>query len=345
MYSFIFIFILLSFFGLLLNIRSQSSRYIYIFFIFLFLMAYAVIREIDFTSDTLAYSRNFIKYGTMSWNNLLQNSINITIKDPLFWIFTKLIYSLGFSVKAWFFIISAIFSVLFSATIVKYSKDIALSFILLIALDYYYFSLTGLRQAIALAIIFYSWRYIESNQNIKFIVFVLIASMFHISALIALIILFLKNKKFKIQKLVLIPIIIIVMYFITPLIVVVLNQFLPTNYQFYINSRITLNLSGFFIQLVILIFAYLFSSDILKKDKSNNILFNILYIGLFLQLLATFLFAEFFRISYYFSVFALILVPNVIATSKSNRLVLKYAVAITLILYFLLSTSDFLLLY
>ena len=47
-----------------------------------------------------------------------------------------------------------------------------------------------MRQSIAVAIIFYAFRYIVSHQFMKYLGFVLLASLFHVSALIFVVLIF-----------------------------------------------------------------------------------------------------------------------------------------------------------
>src|SRR5699024_6474158 len=74
----------------------------------------------------------------------------------------------------------------FCLYIYNYSNNIWLSLYLLYILRYIFFSMSGLRQAIALVIILYSYKFLCHESIYKFIFIIFIASLFHRSALVFL---------------------------------------------------------------------------------------------------------------------------------------------------------------
>lgn len=83
-------------------------------------------------------------------------------------------------------ITSALILLPISYIIYKYSKNCILSFIIFSGLIIYHFSFSGLRQSLAIGIIFFSLKYIIEQKPIKFITCVLLAASFHTSAIIFL---------------------------------------------------------------------------------------------------------------------------------------------------------------
>lgn len=70
--------------------------------------------------------------------------------------------------------------------IYKHSKMPFLSIFLYIGFNYFTFNFSGLRQSIAYGIILISYDYIKNRKLAKFIIFIILASLFHTSALVFL---------------------------------------------------------------------------------------------------------------------------------------------------------------
>ncbi|MBQ7374233.1 MAG: EpsG family protein [Clostridia bacterium] len=80
------------------------------------------------------------------------------------------------------------------------SENIGFSLFLFVALRIFYFYLSGIRQAVAMSIIFMSYNQIKNKQYFKFVILVLIASTFHFFALTFLIAIPLSFMKFNVKN-------------------------------------------------------------------------------------------------------------------------------------------------
>ncbi|MEE0726752.1 MAG: EpsG family protein, partial [Clostridium saudiense] len=124
--------------------------------------------------------------------------------------FGKLRYEYGFSYLCWvlgklsiepkILIFSTSFFINFSVArfIYKNSENIPFSTVLYILCNFFFSYMNIMRQAIAIAIILWGYEYLKKNKYIRFCIFVMIASLFHGSAILALIFIFLK--KFEYNK-------------------------------------------------------------------------------------------------------------------------------------------------
>lgn len=98
----------------------------------------------------------------------------------------------------WLLFLTALFIVFsYLRLIKKYSSNYIFSVILFITLGLYTFLFNGLRQALAMAVITYSVKYLLERKIIYYFLICLIASTFHISALIMVPLYFLINFKLK----------------------------------------------------------------------------------------------------------------------------------------------------
>jgi hypothetical protein len=229
----------------------------------------------------------------------------------------------------------------------RYSKEAFMSIVMLISLGYFQFSLSGLRQSIAIAIILFSYKYIKEKNPLYFLGIVLTATLFHNSALVFIIAYPAAHWKINSKHfIILISIIIAVLLFGEILLEVILSiiklDFFDVRFIAYFDNQSTLSLSGFAILFSIWFFCYL----IYKKYDSHDqisVLLNIVFVGLIFQSLTSIV-GEFFRMAMYFSIFSIVLLPNSILLIKSvNIRVMVYMVISTLLLlyYFLFGVYNY----
>lgn len=114
---------------------------------------------------------------------------SLTVKfEPL----DKLVVYLGYYLanQQHYFYIFSIFHIILMWYLYKYivqqSSNVCLSVFLLLTTVFFTFSLSGIRQSIATAIVFYALKYINEKKYFIFIFYVIIAYLFHASAIIYL---------------------------------------------------------------------------------------------------------------------------------------------------------------
>lgn len=108
--------------------------------------------------------------------------------------FFLLLCSLFPSYEVFIFVFMIINLYLISKTIFRYSPYPCLSLFVYISIYYLLGPMGQLRQAIALSIMIYAWRFFSDK---KFLLFILVASLFHYSALLCLVIYFIPNKLYE----------------------------------------------------------------------------------------------------------------------------------------------------
>jgi hypothetical protein len=325
----------------------SSSKYNKSFVIFagslLFLIC--ALRNVEFGPDPIGYVRSYMSLSCISLSELWINFITGAGKDPFFYLFSKVISLFGASYQVWLAIIAAIFCISVSKLIYKYSDEVYLSFIALLSLGYLYFSLTGLRQTLALSMVLLSYKYLRERKLFPFIALVLLGSLFHGSGLIFLIAYPLANMKIGWKQVAGISAALVFAYFFSDhvrKIVAVLGW--TESITSYATRETALTISGFIIQLCIFLFCLYYKKGVLKADIKNLSLYNLLFLGLVFQAFAIII-AEAFRVSMYFSIFGIILIPKAIKAEQDRgiRMILYVFVYSALLLYFVSSGafSDF----
>jgi len=190
---------------------------------------------------------------------------------------------------------------------------------------FFYLYLSGLRQAIALSVICIGFNYALKKRLLKYLLVVLLASTFHKSAVIALIIYFIPREAFNfnsIFKSIKFYLALCVIIFISNLPIEFYIKFFQDsffkNISYYLESHVkSVNIkTDFYIGEVkrsIVIFFYILYRRHLPRDNLTHYFFNIYIIGflifLFLYLLSPDIGT---RLSLYFSIFEILIIGNLV---------------------------------
>lgn len=212
-------------------------------------------------------------------------------------------------------------------TLKSFSEIFILSFFVYVAF-YYLESFTSVRQALAISITFSGFTYIANRKILKYLCCVVFASLFHYSALVALIIYPIYHRvSFKTVCL-FIPFLFL---FKALFLELVLNY---TNYGYYIDKLEEFTGGGIVKYVVILCFLLLCVLGFLKGVLKKNPFYKIVFISLFLPfLLGPALGA---RLGSYFSIYLCLLVPNVLKYYNDK---VKFGVIVFCCFYFMLMIS------
>lgn len=221
-------------------------------------------------------------------------------KDGMFWYkelgYTQLVSilsDLGFNPQMMFFTFSLFTIILFYKSFIYFFKNDDTKFLfatLLFIPLFYFYSLNGIRQALAIAIFFYSLRYVINKSFFKYFILIIIATLFHRSAFILIPIYFILQLDLTKYKLFMFYIFLILFFLINPIKYIeeifVSNQ-LPLYYYFNDENAMQ-GVSGFgkvvAISSVLLILSL---SYILDREKPiEKLIFNSMLIFAFIKILA-----------------------------------------------------------
>lgn len=303
------------------------------------LFLYAALRAQDLHIDIPSYIESYEKYSKYSYQEICSLFNKENFKDPTYY-FVGWLFSHIFSNPQWWLaFVAACYLIPVAIIIYKESQNPLISFFAFLALGFFEFSLSGLRQTLAMSFTILSYFGIKNRKPVLFVIMVLIASLFHQTALLFLVVYPIARLKLGIGHL---------MVFIVALVLFVgyqepIKNFLrdylsDTQYSYYPEQGITLNLSGFVIQAAIFIFCLIYYPTTSKKYEQSRILYNLSFMGVVFQLFASMI-AELFRISMYFSFFNILLVTMVITAepSKKMRALETIGVCLACISYMLLT--------
>lgn len=230
--------------------------------------------------------------------------------------------------------------------IYEYSENIIFSIIIFVSL-YYAYAFFLLRQVIAMGIIIYSYKYIKEKKIIKFIGMVIVAGLFHSTALIFLIAYPIcnyikpgyKNYFFIFIAFILgkhMTDILLKIFSVIP----VFSRYAYSIEKGFYNTTSTPSVWGLIITLLILVVSFYFYKKSKKEDNNINILINLSTLGSIIYCFSSSI-AEFYRVALYFSVFNILLLPNALNLYENNktRKLITIVSMIMFILYFFVRTT------
>lgn len=270
---------------------------------------------------------NTIKYGIET--NIVSSGEYITI------FLVKISQYLNLT-NLYFVINSFLCVFLIGKTVRKYSNDFWTSMVFFICFPLFFLnSLSVVRIFSAIAITFYGIKYIKEGNFLKYFIIVLIASLFHKSAVISIIFYFIKNVNLSRKK-------IILLLIFLPSIGKLINKYIyiyMPRYAEYTNATsIQEGTKAILVFIVIEIFIVLFKERLIKRNNEINLYHNIYFMGLCIYLMFANQGTMGHRLSLYGTIYSLLLIPEIIEifNSKKDKILIKiliYSLCILMFIY------------
>ena len=229
---------------------------------------------------------------------------------------------------------------LFVSAIWEQSSNTAFSVFLFLSWGYYFFSYNTVRNFFALAISIYSMRFLRQRKRLYFILFVLLAALFHKSALSCLPSYFLSDIRWKKHYYFIVGIGILAALLLKEQLREFVFYFYP-GYEggAYDTERISyLNI----VKAILAILLCLICCKKVDEDKDNRLYFhlNVLALALYTGM---YWIPEISRIGFYLNTTSIFLLPNVLEKVKNrkNKKLLKFVVYLFSIILFYLLCKKF----
>ncbi|HOK63557.1 MAG TPA: EpsG family protein [Soehngenia sp.] len=323
------------------NLTISSNSFIFIFVGFVLILI-AGFRPIGIDGDSLNY---------VSVLHISLSEANFIDKEPAFWIINELNKILFGGNEQTFFLIFAILGVsLKLIAIRKYSLLPILSIFTYVSMYFVLHEMTQIRAGVATAIFLFALEDIK-NRNFKgYFLKTILAMLFHYSAIIMLLVYFINPNKLNTKLFLTLPILGIILGILLAIfkdislsifsnITSVLPQFIGSKIELYIlllydGKFSDINIFNFLY--LSLIFIYYFSLLNYRKMKSQ---YDIIFIKISGIMLFSFYFFTFlpvlaFRVSEFFGVIFIFLIPHVLLTIKQKSIA-SIPFIIWLMIYFI----------
>lgn len=268
--------------------------------------------------------------GSHSWERIIHSG-GYQNYEWGYIVFNKLISYISTEYQC-LLIMSAVASLMPLAFMIsKYSNDRLFSVIVYLGLPSFLIIFSGLRQGIAIGITCFSYIYIEQKKPFKFILTIILASLFHYSAVIFLIAYPVFRIKLDKQKRILSLFAILIVYIFRIPLFSILSKIFKDNASLEINDSKTL--------LLVFVAIYIFCTVFINEnDKIASGFLNIFYLAIICMCFSG-VYLTAMRVGYYFMIGLVIALPNIICNiSDANlHLICKLSISGIFIIYGLYS--------
>lgn len=272
-------------------------------------------RNPEFVGLDWGYYKSFFeiqdKYTVWEFSNLNSEYSRFELG---FRILTKIISNILLNEKIYIMLISIVIMTITGYSIYINSRKPFLSLLMNMALNLYFFYFSGLRQSIAMAITLYSYKYVREKNFKKFLLCMIIAILFHKSAVVFFVVYFLRNYEFTTKNKIIALILGIIVFIFNKNIFYFINQFFYSNYK----MEYTGSYRWSFLCIALLLICFINYKAIIKNRSDGKLLFNVVTIGAFCLLFSTII-KDVLRVANYFYVFIIFLVPEMIEAIKASK--------------------------
>ena len=341
-------------FGYALRVNdTKPTKKFFLIYVCMVLIIISAIRSVDVGNDTLQYWRAFTRISELPVKDLWT-----TRYEPGFVILCYLLGLISDNPQILLVVTSFIIFIPFFIFFYRNSEDVVLSSYLFVSLSMFGLYLSMMRQAIAIAIILMGLEFFyKKKKYFIFFLFCLLAWQFHNSALIAsVILLYPLIRKWTIKKIgvaiALIPVIFVLANWFFEIFAGVFGYLGYADSQFFESNYFAAVIKGLMnaAYLWLLVACGGVSKEPLKRGidgkisvvDENNLFFDTFLITIFFVqlffLVCGIRIVIMERVGYYYSVFALIIIPRAIKNSfaKRDRFIISYFIIVVTFLYWII---------
>ena len=307
---------------------AEKKNKVVTWFFFAFVLFFLMLRHETVGADIKNYLNFFRQASSLSFKEIF----TFYEEEYLYYLLNKII-SCFTKDKQILLSVIAIICVIPVARLYSKSENAMLTIAIFLITSNFPMLFSGLRQAIAIAIVAISYKYIKEKKLLKFLLFVLVAFFFHKSALVALLLYPMYHANITKPKLfIFVPIIGFVFVFNKPIFDFML-QFLGEYGESYSSKE-----TGAYMMIVLFALFLLFSyivPDESKMDKETIGLRNIMVLALTMQVFAL-ASPVAMRMNYYNIMLVPLLIPKIInRCHDKNKKTYQY-IGLGLIAFFIL---------
>lgn len=334
-------------FGLRLNLsrfrKNSRSRDRYekwsCYFVFAILIFLSAFRGENVGADTFDYINDYQQIQNLNFHDIY----NLYENYWGFYFATKAISMLGIPLWGWFGLISLLYISSIGRFIFRYSSDKLYSVLLFLALDLFLFSVAGLKQTVAMAMLLHAFLFFTDKKYILSVIFILLAFFSHPTSLlflVAFILYPLREKKifpYVVGGLCLL-IVMGSINFLSLIITILDNE----HFEMYLEEDNSYSAYTLILYILIVLCCIVFSRKHKNKNRLGRFELGMVIISCALQYLAL-LSPSFFRLSYFFTPFLLSFVPNSFKWQENSwiRILGKYCILAGTLVFLLYSRRNF----
>ena len=333
------------FYGFLYSLSpTRTTKKILIVLITLQLILIVGLRSYKINTDTLNYFYTFKRLDKETFSQFFAPT-NIASDNYAYKFLNYIVWAIGLDFQCLLIITACLEIIPFSIFIYKHSKNFIFSFLLLLFFNFYLYSLITIRQTIAYGFMLLNIENIIKRRPFRFIFFILLISMVHISTIVFLpAYLLLKVKPTK-KTLVCYMTASVLIFALRHVLVNFLIGAIFTDYKIVESPSYMFLLFNLLIFLVSLYLVKKYKANFLSKteEELNNFFLIIFLTGVLLMIFGT-VADNALRIVQFYSVIVIVLVPNSISLVKpkdTKKLLTVIAIIFFFAAYIKISSSIF----
>lgn len=295
-----------------LYLNKENKKNILLFLYFMTATLIVGTRTLNTGEDTISYYI-FYQYASQPGNEI--STFNVF--EPLFSAIGIMCAKSGFDFSVFNIIIAALTMLFFSKAIKRASSEVAFSIFLYSSFSLVNNMMNQVRQALAMMIALYAVSLLQENRKTKFIMYILIASLVHMAALVMLLLLPLYKIKVNgriigIYAVITFIVMVCARYVLKIMSYLPYGNYLSESWRYTaFNKDAILNL---IVRMIMLIFSLIFLKEIYNRNQNCNVYYHMILICTFFQVLAV-ANNSITRITTYFFTGYLIIIPEIFSNS------------------------------
>lgn len=320
--------------------RMTIYKYQLFFFCsFLTLFLVSALRD-NVGRDYIGYANAFLRVNNNTLTSSDENWLSIGFRflsKIVGFFFGKENYIMMFAIISFvtiFFLYKAIYLL---------SDNWTLSLFILLSICLYYQSFNQLRQIMAVSIAVFGLYYLQRNELRKYILVILIATLIHTSAIVMLILAIVGKWEINKKNMLIYFGVTVALYVGFDIVIMILQY---TNYgrtylewSLYNTSYESSSILLLMVRLVLMVGCLLFSKETIKRNPKTIVFYNAIIICTVVQLLTIKLYL-FARVTWYFYIPYIFLIPEVLQTIHS-KFTKRSRKIITLMVYLIFAVYHF----
>ena len=312
--------------------KSSDKIALKVFFFILFVML--ALRSVDVGTDLRAYAPYFNRIWESPWLNILNPfGVQVSTIEWGYQVLNKILSSMYYNFHFFLAVVACITIFPIALLYIKESSLPLVTIVLFVNMPTFVLLFSGLRQAIAVAIGCIAFHFVQNKHPVKFICMVFLASLFHISAMILLIMYPVYYMQITTKYMpVIFTILGCTLFFIRDIFIALVPLFSTK----YASRYMVIEETGAYNMLFLFILFTLFSFIIVnKKQETRKIVGfrNFLLINLFIQAFAT-INTVAMRLGYYYLIFIPLLIPMVMTHGNPQYRLIIHIAHIAILTFF-----------
>ena len=231
--------------------------------------------------DLIKYYTDYLNCNGVDWRDyVFQDYTNMGL--PLFF---RGAGAVGISFDVCIFIIAVFFAVALGILVYRFSPSPYWSYLMFIAMGFYIFTFSGLKQTCAMGFVIFAMMAVLDNRPVRFVIWVLIASVFHAPALVFLAAYPMAKKKINASYFFLIAAIIILVYFFHDQIVEMLAEAYYEEEKLYVASG---GIGGRVLMMALIMVFGIVMRPLRQRDTVFRQVFNLMVVAAIIQYFSTY---------------------------------------------------------